>query len=739
MGDNMGWFEEQIKQRKINDNEILSDAFARMARSVLGNDAAGGLFDNADVAADALGEVLKYYGIKIKDTEVSFDDFEEDLERLLRPYGVMRRRVELKDKWFKEATGAFLAQMKETGLVVALVPLAFGGYAYKDETSGKWIRITGKNANLFEQDAMAFYKPFPNRKLTIKDLVVYIYQSVSVFDIILVVLTMFISSLIGLLSPKLVKLLTGYVAESGKPSLLLTLSIFMVCVSVSSLLVSTVQSLFSNRMNVKLDLAVESATMMRILSLPASFFGKYSSGELTSYTGYINSLCNILVSTVLSTGVSSLFSLMYIGAIFKYAPSLVIPSILIVLATTLFSVISTFMGMKISEQSMKTSAATSGLTYSLISGVQKLRLSGSEKRAFAKWAQQYSKEAKLRYNPPMFLKINGVLTQAISLIGTLIMYFIAIKTNVSTSDYYAFSAASGTVSGAFSSLAGIALTVAQIKPIITMAKPIMDAEPEISEGKQVVSHISGGIELSHVSFKYNENTPYVLDDISFKIKPGQYVAIVGKTGCGKSTLMRLLLGFEKPQRGAVYYDGKDINTMDLRSLRRSIGTVMQNGKLFQGDIFSNITISAPWLKLQDAWDAAQMAGIKEDIEAMPMGMNTMISEGQGGISGGQRQRLMIARAIAPKPKILMFDEATSALDNITQKKVSDSLDTLKCTRLVIAHRLSTIKHCDRIIVIDGGHIVEDGTYDELIAQNGFFTELVNRQRLDAASDTTSKE
>ena len=231
-------------------------------------------------------------------------------------------------------------------------------------------------------------------------------------------------------------------------------------------------------------------------------------------------------------------------------------------------------------------------------------------------------------------------------------------------------------------------------------------------------------------FKYSENSPYIIKNLSLKIRSGEYVAIVGRTGCGKSTLMRLLLGFEKPEKGAVYYDGKDLNRLDLGSLRRKIGTVIQGGGLLQGDIYSNIIISAPHLTMDEAWEAAELAGIAGDIRAMPMGMQTLISEGHGGISGGQRQRLMIARAIAPKPKILMFDEATSALDNKTQKQVSEALDRMGCTRIVIAHRLSTIRHCDRILVLDGGSVIEEGTYDELIRQNGYFAELVERQRLD---------
>jgi ABC-type bacteriocin/lantibiotic exporter with double-glycine peptidase domain len=286
------------------------------------------------------------------------------------------------------------------------------------------------------------------------------------------------------------------------------------------------------------------------------------------------------------------------------------------------------------------------------------------------------------------------------------------------------------VMGAFMVLAQTATSAAQIQPILEMAEPFLSSEPETAAGKEIVTQISGGVEMDHVSFRYTDDTPYVLKDVSFKVKPGEYVAIVGKTGCGKSTIMRLLLGFEAPEKGAIYFDGKDINSLDPGSLRRNIGSVMQSSGLFQGDIYSNIVITDPELTLDDAWEAAEKAGIADDIREMPMGMFTVISEGQGGISGGQRQRIMIARAVAPHPKLLMFDEATSALDNKTQKQVSDALDNMGCTRIVIAHRLSTIKHCDRILVLDGGTIIEDGNYDELIEKGGFFADLVERQRLD---------
>ena len=336
---------------------------------------------------------------------------------------------------------------------------------------------------------------------------------------------------------------------------------------------------------------------------------------------------------------------------------------------------------------------------------------------------------KYTYNPPIMIKFNGAFTLAVTSIGTMIMYYYSIHSGVSVSDYMAFISAYGLVNGAFTALLSAALQAAEIKPMMEMVKPILETEPETVKQKSVITHLSGSLELNNVSFRYDESMPYVLNNVSLKIRSGQYVAIVGKTGCGKSTLMRLLLGFEKPEKGAVYYDGRDLATLDLKSLRSKIGVVMQNEKIFQDDIFSNIKISAPKLSMEDAWEAVRLAGLEDEIRAMPMGMYTMLSEGQGGISGGQRQRLLIARAIAPKSKILMFDEATSALDNVTQRNISRSLEQLKCTRIVIAHRLSTIKNCDRIIVLEEGQIIEDGTYEQLMEKEGAFAELVRKQQL----------
>lgn len=724
----MSWFDEQIKQRIKADDDAFSDAFASMAGVVMGRNIQVTDLNDRQKTKNAVNEITKYFHVKAAELPEEITDINEQLEYLLRPSGIMRRVVELSGAWYRDAVGVFLATDRN-GDVVALLPSGVSGYTFFDYKSGKQIKLNKQTAKLLNEEAICFYKPLPVTKLGIRDLLVYIAQTLSFTDYIMVIVATVIVTLIGLLMPKINNIIFSNIVASGSTRLLIAVTVLLTSVTIASLLISIVKSIIMSRVQNKTGVAVQAASMMRVLSLPAHFFKEYSSGELSSRMQGINSLCSMLANAILSTGLTSLFSLVYISQIFIYAPALVIPSLCITFTTILFSLLSTLVQMKISKRSMELDAKESGLVYSFISGVQKLKLSGAEKRAFAKWADIYHQKAKLLFDPPILIKLNGVITTAISLIGGIVLYFNAVKSNVSVGDYFAFNAAYGMVSGAFMSLSGIALTVANIKPVLDLVKPILETLPEVSVGKKVLTRISGSIELNNVSFRYSESMPLIVNDLSLKIRPGQYVALVGKTGCGKSTLIRLLLGFETPQKGAVYYDGKDISTMDLKSLRRRIGVVMQNDKLFSGDIFSNITISSPRLTLNEAWEAAEMAGVADDIRDMPMGMNTMISEGAGGVSGGQRQRLMIARAVAPKPRVLLFDEATSALDNITQKKVAESLCKLKCTRIVIAHRLSTIRECNRILVLDGGKIIEDGTYDELTKKNGFFAELVSRQQL----------
>lgn len=718
---NSDFFESQVNKRRKRDQEMYQDAFSDLV-SVLG---INGIKEVRETKG-AVAEILNYLGKEVPEVPENLTEINEQLEYMLRPSGTMKRRVELLGEWWKNTTGCFLGSTKD-GDVVALIPGKWAGYEYRDK-NGHIIKINKNTAKNINIDAFCFYKAFPLKKLKILDLVKFMLNGISKSDVIVVVsifgaiqlLTMFTS-------PYITKIIYGILIPSNSVSLIGPVTVFLVGIGLGTKIISIVKSIIVSTFLRKLNVLVNSAVMMRLFSLPTKFFKNYSSGELASRMGYMSSLCQIIAGDMLPVLLTTVFSFGYIFQMYQFAPALVLPGMVVIFSSIILSVIFTLMQQKITRKKMKLAPKLQSFVYSVYGGMQKIKITGSEKRVFSKWAKQYSDVEKLDYSPPTVIKIQSVISLVVGTLGSMSIYYFAANSGVSTADYYAFNIAYGMVTSAIISISGVALQAANLRPVIDMVKPVMEEEPESSSERKIVTSLSGNIEVNNLSFRYDKDGPLILDDISFNIKRGEYVAIVGRTGCGKSTIMRLLLGFETPLSGGIYYDGRDLDNLDLKSVRQKIGVVMQNGNLFPGDIFSNIIVSSPWKTLDDVWEAAKLASIDSDIESMPMGMNTLISEGAGGISGGQKQRIMIARALISKPSILFFDEATSALDNITQKYVSDSISSLNCTRIVIAHRLSTVKYCDRIIVINKGKIAEEGNYEELMGKKGEFYALARRQ------------
>ncbi|MBR0250716.1 MAG: ATP-binding cassette domain-containing protein [Synergistaceae bacterium] len=704
----MGWFDEQLRERICADEEAFSNAFDEVAEPLTGKRI-------TPDAGSALREIANFYGLKINSDE-----------DILKNSSIMHRKVELKEGWYKDADGVYLAMTKE-GNYAALIPKR-GVYYYKDHASGKTVRINSSTQHNLNTHAECFYRPFPEGKMSVKDLFTYVMKSLTLYDIAYIALVTFAMTLAAMIPPFMTRIIYSHVIHADKIQPLVSVIVFMICAGLSVIIFQGVRDLLVSRIEVKTDVSVRAAVMMKLINLPVEFFSKYSSGDLAMRATRVNMLCSFAMRMVFSVGLTALMSLIYLFEIFSFSPLLVSPALCIMLTMFIFSAVGAKIQAEILKKSMDIQGKEQGIIYAFINGIQKIKLAGAERRAFAQWASYYSKDAELTYNPPLFVKLISVFQPAISLIGMLIIYMRAFEAGISVENYMAFIAVYAVLSAAFTMLCASVMSIASIASILDIVRPILEAVPETSTGDLSLK-LRGGIEVNNLSFKYTSKSPLVLEDISFKIRPGEYAAIVGRSGCGKSTLMRLLLGFEKPDSGVIYYDGNDIKTLNLKALRSNIGCVMQNSKLFPGSIYSNITVTAQDLSEEEAWSAAETAGIAEDIRKMPMKMNTMISEGSGTLSGGQVQRIIIARAVASKPKILLFDEATSALDNITQKIVADSLDRLKCTRIVIAHRLSTVKNCGRIIVIDKGHIAEEGTYDELMNRKGLFASLVERQRL----------
>ena len=723
------WMESQIETRARFDTEMTERAYAELAASVSGPEVAPVFtMDDAEQADAAVKACLKYLRVRSGAVPDGVTSAEERIEWLCRPSGTMRRTVRLDPGWQKSSFGAMLGKLP-TGESVALLPRGARGYCYLEPGTGKKKKVTAAVAASLEPEAVLFYKPLPPKSLTIRDLSAFIMRIFDPSDYALVLIAAAAAALIGLVPAWANNVAFGTVVPSGQASLVLPVGALMLGAAVSTALIGACRNLVMARISMKIEVVTEAATFARVLSLPTSFFKEYSSGNLGSRVATATVLGATISEMILGSGLTALLSLVYIVQIGAYAPALALPAFAVAVAQAALSVIGTFVAIGYEKRAMEANAKLSGTVTALLNGVQKIKLSGAEDRAFAKWAHGYADYARAAYNRPAAVVALPGLVGIIGLLGTVIIYYIAGTTQVTVANYMSFNAAFGQVNGAMLALAAMVSQISRIQPMFELVEPILHAVPELAEDKPSVEELSGSIDVSGVSFRYADDAPYVLQDLSFKIRSGEYVALVGRSGCGKSTIMRLLLGFEKPSRGTVFFGSHDVQKVDLRSLRQHIGVVMQDGKLFLGDIFSNITVSSPGATFDDAWEAAELAGIADDIRKMPMGMQTILTEGGGGVSGRQRQRIMIARAICGKRRILMFDEATSALDNVTQKHVSDSLDSLRCTRIVVAHRLSTVRHCDRILVVDGGRIAEEGTYEELMERNGLFAELVARQRL----------
>ncbi|HAM15215.1 MAG TPA: NHLP family bacteriocin export ABC transporter permease/ATPase subunit, partial [Eggerthellaceae bacterium] len=522
----MGMFDDQIRQRELGDQEQFEDSILRMASAVVGGHAAGSMASGRIVSKEAVDDILKYYHISPRDIPAGITDPDEQMEYALRPHGIMQRMVELPEGWYKDAFGPLIAYGADDGAPRPLFPKPYVGYWFRDET-GRKVTVNARNAKTFAPEARCFYRPLPLGRIGIPDLISYMRQCLNAVDFALLVVITLLVTLVGMLLPPIVKVLTGYVASTGSYAVLWSTAAFLLCTAFSQQMVTASREIAVNRIRTKMSTSVAAAFMMRILSLPATFFRNYSAGELASRSAAAKNLAELFVTNVLSLGTTALFSLLYVTQIAQFAPALMWPSIAIIAATVAMTLATAIVQMRVTRRQMELAAKENGKSFALIHGVQKVKLAGAEKRAFVQWARAYTKSAELQYNPPLFLKLSSALSTAVTLAGAIVLYYLAATSRVAPSDYIAFFAAFGMVSGAFASLAGVVRASAQIKPYLDMAEPILRAEPEVAEEKEILEELTGRIELNDVYFRYDDDMPYVVEGMNLTIRPGEYVAIVG--------------------------------------------------------------------------------------------------------------------------------------------------------------------------------------------------------------------
>lgn len=727
--------QQRLQEREKLNHQVTTKALEELT-SVLQPRKADLFTADTDLllAAGAVGKAL---GITILPPGKSenLERVKNPLEAIARASRLRMRRVLLNSNWWQKDCGPLLAYLGEENRPVALLPSnRRDRYQYEIFNPATKTR-TALDAHSVESLAAVaymFYRPLPDQEVKAWDLLKFAFSG-RTKDLIVILLTGVAVSLLTMLTP----VATGFLIDTAIPDanagLLWQIGLGLLVAALGTASFKFAQGFATLRLQSFSDATTQASVWDRLLNLKVSFFRQYSTGDLQFRVSAISQIRSKLSGSILQTLFASFFSLLTLVLLFYYSTQLALMALAVATVTV---IVTTVLGIFLLRQFrplLELEGEIFGLMVQLINGVSKLRVAAAEERAFAAWAKKYTQQMKLTLTSQLVEDSLNVFNTVMPTITAVLLFWVVVhmlepetETGFSTGSFLAFYVAFGIFINGATSLSNTLIEVLQVITLWKRAKPILAAKPELDLSKTDPGRLTGRLSLDHVTFRYRQDGPLNLNDICIYVEPGEFIALVGPSGSGKSTIFRLLLGFETPSAGAVKYDGQDLSGLDISAVRRQLGVVLQNGRINTASIFENISIGAV-VTMEEAWEAAQLAGFADDLKAMPMQMHTVISEGGTNLSGGQRQRLLIARSLVLKPKILLFDEATSALDNRTQAIVSASLEQLQVTKIVVAHRLSTIRHADRIYVIDAGRVVQQGSFAELINQQGLFMQLMARQ------------
>jgi len=657
----------------------------------------------------------------------------DPVERIAEASHVRSRKVLLHEGWSTEDGGPLLAFTEQGRKPLALLPAATGRYEVFDPATRLRGPLTADVLASLDPQAHLFYRPLPEDPTSGLQLVRFALSGRG-RDLMTLLAAAGAATMLGMFTPQATALLVDHAIPDADRRLVWQLALGLLAASLGAAAFRFTQGIAMMRVETGASVTTQSAVWDRLLKLQLSFFRRFSTGDLLSRVTAISQIRSYLSGTTLRTLFSSVVALLNLGLLIYYSPMLTLVALVVAALSCGITIGSGMMILRYNREILELKGRFFGLLVQLINGVAKLRVAAAEERAFGQWARAYARLARLELRQQRIQDHVRVANLGLSTVSAIALFAIAAALVgesgeapvLTTGVFLAFNVAYGTFVQAAVGLSNTITDVMAIAILRERAMPILLELPEVNERKGDPGRLAGRLEIDHVVFQYRADGPVILDGVSMRAEPGEFIAFVGPSGSGKSTLFRLLLGFETPQSGSIFYDGQDIAGLDVQSIRRQMGVVLQTGRINAGSLFENIVCSTQ-MPLNDAWAAAKSSGFADEIAAMPMGMHTMISEGGTNLSGGQRQRLLLTRALVHKPKLLLLDEATSALDNRTQAVVSESLERLEVTRIVIAHRLSTVRQADRVYVVESGRIVQEGGFDELAGQPGLFARLMARQ------------
>ncbi|MEV0410651.1 NHLP bacteriocin export ABC transporter permease/ATPase subunit [Streptomyces sp. NPDC050448] len=641
---------------------------------------------------------------------------------------IRTRAVRLGGRWWREHTGPLVGRRADDGTPVALL-WRRGGYEAVDPATGARERLGRGNADAFEPHAVMFYRPLPDRKPGLLQLLRFSVRG-SGKDLRSLVVGGLGAVGLGAIVPVATGRVLGAYVPQAEDGLIVQTALALIATSVVSAAFMLLQNVSILRMEGRIEATLQPAVWDRLLRLPVTFFAGRSTGELAGAAMGISSIRTVLSGIASVSLQAGTVGTMNLVLLLVYSVPLALAAVAMLLGIAVVFLGLGLWQLRYQRQLIRIGNKLDNQAFQTLRGLPKLRVAAAESFAYAAWAREFARTRELQQRIGRIKNVVTVLNAVYLPLCTLVMFMLLAgpaRGSMSASEFLTFSTAVTMMLSSATQLTGALISAAAVQPMFEQVKPLLEATPEVRGSSIRPGELGGAIEVKNLSYRYADDGPLVLDDVSFQVRPGEFVAVVGASGCGKSTLLRLLIGFDRPASGSVLYDGQDLAALDQAAVRRQCGVVLQNAQPFSGSILDCIRGSGTYT-LEEAGEAAVLAGLAEDIKAMPMGMHTMLSDGGGTVSGGQRQRLMIAQALIGKPRILFLDEATSALDNEAQRVVTDSTRALRATRIVIAHRLSTVMDADRVIVMSEGRVAQQGPPAALLADTeGLFHELVRRQ------------
>lgn len=652
-----------------------------------------------------------------------------DLEAIARASRLRLRQVKLEAGWWRRDSGAFLLVPPAPHAPLALLPSG-RGYEVFDPAIRTVRPLSSQEAASLGGTAFVLYPPLPETPVSLRQIAVGIAAARG-RDLAALAGATLLAGLLAMGVPLALSYLVSSVIPDNNMGKVVQVAAMLGAIAVMSFLLRLASQLVVLRVEGLEGSRLQAAVMDRMLRLPTGFFRNFTAGDMGTRVMAVARLEKALTASMVGSVMTGAIALVSYGVMLAYSWRLAIVAILLTVLLAAGTLIFGLIRIHHEGRAIRQDARMSGLTLELAAGITKLRLAAAENRAFFRWARLYAAASHSQSQADRAVALLNTLSEGYPAFAMAVLFatcvYGGLVDTIGLGLLVGFAIAFSSALEGLKGLAQAAVEVVALAPIVEHAAPILHAVPEVDGDKMDPGELSGAIEISRLTFQYQPNAPRLFDDLSITIKPGEFVAFVGPSGTGKSTLFRLLLGFERPASGVVLYDGVDLAGLDIQAVRRQCGVVLQGGRLMPGTLMDNILGSATHLGPDAAWEAARQVALEEDIRRMPMGLYTVVTDGGTGLSGGQTQRILLARAIVGKPRIMMLDEATSALDNRTQAIVTESLNRIAGTRLVIAHRLSTVARADRIIVLNNGRVEEEGSYDALMARDGFFTAFARRQ------------